>query len=116
MNRLTLFCGLVLIFLSCHDEEARKNEWVEQTIVEKVEEYRIKKQRDCHRQLLERIEKDADSIMLSRARFDIPDSLIVPDKKIRPGGPQKQFPEFKKPKNPVDTSSKAKDTLIFIDK
>jgi len=112
MIRFLIGSILIIFLVSCHDEEARKQEWIENTIVEKIEEYKQKKYKDCHNQLLEKIGHDADSIMLIRARFDIPDSLIVPDKKQRPGGPQTKFPDFKKPENPV--GKEVKDSVIRI--
>ena len=95
---------LILFLLGCGDEADLEKEWIQNEVAKKAREYERKKTLQCREELIEQVLKDADSIVLIRSRFDIPDSLVVPEKQLRPGKPEVDFPDFKKPESPVKDS------------
>jgi hypothetical protein len=95
---------LVLFIFACDDETNLEHEWIQNEVAKKTQDYKTKKTLQCREELIEQVLKDADSIVLVRSRFDIPDSLVVPEKQLRPGKPEVAFPDFKKPKNPAKDS------------
>ena len=96
-NRLWFVLVAFLLF-ACTDEEAREQEWIDKTVQEKLDDFRAKKKIDCRESLIQRVLQAADSIMLLESRFDVPDSLNVPEKKSRPDVPAVEFPDYQKPK------------------
>ncbi len=105
----------LLLLLSCENEESLRQKRISKEVESRLEEFQKIKRNQCIERLLDRAEKSADSIMLKDAFFDVPDSLIVPNKQNRPQTPEVQFPEFEKPVAPlIDTmiiDSIQKDTV-----
>lgn len=89
---------LVLVFFyGCQDTAELEKDWISTTVEEKTEAYILKKKKECLEKLLERVQLVADSIITRESRFDLPDSLNIPEKRNRPGQPNVSFPEFEKP-------------------
>lgn len=89
---------ITMTFFACTDEEAREQEWISKTVQEKLDDFSAKKKIECRESLIQRVLQAADSIMLLESRFDVPDSLKVPEKKNRPDVPEVEFPDYQKPK------------------
>ena len=97
-KRLLIY--VCLCFLACHDEAMEKKAFIDAEVSRKVEDFRSSRMEKCMSDILRQVVKDADSIMLKRAFFDIPDSLAVPEKRRRPVIPGDNLPEFQSPQAP----------------
>lgn len=95
---------LILIFLTgCANDQAEKEAFIQAEVERRLSDYEESKMEACRDKIMEKVIEAADSILLRRAYFDIPDTLDVPGKRSRPLQPKIPFPEFKRPA-PPDTS------------
>lgn len=103
MKRTGIFILLVL-FLSCSNEEMAIATLVNQKLEAKRQKLILEKTQLCDKEVMKLIENLVDSVLIYQSKKIKYDSLTIPYDSIRPSKPEIIFPEYRKPTKPEKDS------------
>lgn len=101
LNSHMLCIGFICLFSACEKPPLyTREELIQRTLQERLEEYEQLLMTRCQEKALERAELLIDSILIEEARANI-DTINRPAKPIKPEAPERQLPRDSVPIKPL---------------